>query len=104
MSPSPRTVLYALTDQDAKDINGRRFVGPKAERTWHPSAQAHFGNQAKAGDVLPMIVVRAWPDGSVNGQVFLDGNDTLWVTSRRQVPADISDDQKQGHWFEETQA
>jgi hypothetical protein len=33
------------------------------------------------GTVCPMIVTRAWADGVVNGQVLLDGSDSLWATS-----------------------
>jgi len=44
----------------------------------------------REGAVLPMIVCRVWPHEygtgvpGVNGQVFLDGRDTLWVTSVRE--------------------
>ena len=34
------------------------------------------------GDILPAIIVRVWDDGSINAQVLLDGELTLWVTSR----------------------
>jgi len=78
-----QTVLYTLTDQDAEQINSDLgYV-------------AHVGNQAEAGQVLPMIIVRTWgdtPESSVNGQVFLDGNSTLWVTSR-------SAGSGPGHWM-----
>lgn len=45
---------------------------------------AHIGNKISAGDVYPMMITRVWgdkPDAAVNGQVFLDGNDVLYVTS-----------------------
>ena len=86
-----RIVHYKLTDQDAVEINRRRTTGIKiAERIkqntetssmWPLGAQAHIGNEAHAGDVYPMLVVRVWSAGCVNGQCFLDGNDVLWVTS-----------------------
>lgn len=66
-----RIVHYRLTAQDAGEINGRRVT-----RTYA------VGNTVGVGDVLPMVVVRVWGVEGVNGQVFLDGNDTLWVTSR----------------------
>lgn len=50
-------------------------------------AQIHHGNQVSAGDIYPMVIVRVWgstPESCVNGQVLLDGNDALWVTSRSQ--------------------
>ncbi len=92
-----RTVLYALTEQDAAEINRRRTTGPLiAERVkkntpdttaWPLGAQAHIGNEARSGDVFPMIVTAVWPGDreSVNGQVLLDGNDCLWVTSVSHV-------------------
>jgi hypothetical protein len=42
------------------------------------------GNTARAGDVYPAMIVNAWSDGSVNLQVFLDGPDSLWATSRKE--------------------
>ena len=73
-----RIVHYTLTDYDADAINRSRAAAVAA------GAQVH-GNSAGAGDVYPMVIVRVWgdqPGASVNGQVLLDGNDTLWVTSR----------------------
>lgn len=76
MSQVPRIgqfVDYTLTAIDVAridELRGMRHV---------------VGNQPQAGQVCPMLIVRAWgdtPASSVNGQVFLDGDDTLWVTSR----------------------
>ena len=75
-----RIVHYCLTEQDAECINRRRV-------NYHldPSNEGfifHTGNVANAGDVFPAMAVRVNDDGaSVNAQVLLDGNDTLWVTS-----------------------
>lgn len=99
-------VLYTLTEDDAVQINRRRTTGREiAERIknnsitvgdldqdevvppmWPIGAQAHIGNDVSAGNVFPMMVTRLWSDSvpgsvSVNGQVFLDGNDCLWATS-----------------------
>ena len=84
-----RIVHYHLSADDAEDINRRRTPSPTiktrmADGSWPSGAQAHFGNEAKEGDVYPMLIVRVWGDepmSLVNGQVFLDGNDVLWVTS-----------------------
>jgi hypothetical protein len=84
-----RIVLYSLSEDDAQRINKRRndAVASAHEHKLNPEAtgkQVHIGNIATAGDVYPMIIVRTWgitPTSSVNGQVMLDGNDTLWVTS-----------------------
>lgn len=51
-------VLYPLTEDDAKRI----------------------GTQTKAGQIYPAIVVAHSESGRCDLQVFLDGNDTLWVT------------------------
>ena len=83
-----RTVLYTLTADDAVATNRRRTTGAsiaermKAEpKEWPAGAQAHIGNEAHEGDLVPMVVVRVWSPTTVNGQAFMDGNDVLWVTS-----------------------
>lgn len=88
-----RIVHYTLSESDAEAINRRRDdriayqANPYNDErvSKKPTGfQVHHGNKAHEGDVLPMIIVRVWgtqPDSAVNGQVFLDGNDTLWVTS-----------------------
>ena len=89
-----RIVLYTLTEDDAVQINRRRTTGPAiAERIknnsienislqrWPIGAQAHIGNSVTPGEVYPMVITRVWSDTTVNGQVLLDGNDTLWATS-----------------------
>lgn len=84
-----RTVLYVLTEDDAKRINNRRGANAKAD-DWPQGAIAHFGNTHHAGQELPLVIVRVWPDEfgpnepGVNGQVLLDGNDSLWVTSAKE--------------------
>ncbi len=79
-------VVYTITEEDAKEINRRR-TNPVtiAERIdlkqWPLGAQAHIGNEAAVGDQYPMVITRKWSDACVNGQVFLDGTDTMWKTS-----------------------
>jgi hypothetical protein len=95
-----RMVIYKITEEQAVQINRRRTSGREiAERiakntpessAWPLGAQAHIGNVAVPGQYFPMVIVRIWPDEfgpymhGVNGQVFLDGNDTFWVTSASQ--------------------
>lgn len=92
-----RTVLYTISADDAMKINRRRTNGHSiAERMkaeppqWPTGAQAHIGNSASEGDVVPMVVVRVWPNEfgegipGVNGQALLDGNDAYWVTSAKE--------------------
>lgn len=72
-----RIVLYALSAREAKNINAQIADGAGA-------------NYVSEGDEFPLIVARVWepspadPEGSVNGQVILDGTFTLWVTSVHQ--------------------
>lgn len=90
-------VPYKLTAEQAVEINRRRtdagsIAALIAEDKWTAGAQAHFGNPVQIGDVFPMIVVAIFPDEfgqgnpGVNGQVFLDGNDSLWITSASEGP------------------
>lgn len=96
-----RIVHYTLTEEDAQQINRRRTTGESirermhndgGEPKWPAGAQAHIGNYAHAGDVVPMMIVRTWHneghylrgDSVLNGQAFLDGNDTFWVQSANE--------------------
>lgn len=99
MKPSVgRIVLLVLTAAIAEQINRRRTTGESiADRipfgAWHPGTQAHVGNEAHEGDIVPVVVVRVWDNDRINGQALLDGNDTFWVTS-----ADPSEEPKAGCW------
>ena len=41
-------------------------------------------NSVRPGDEAAMLITRDWGDGEVNGRVFLDGEDTLWITSVKE--------------------
>ncbi|NUS78454.1 MAG: hypothetical protein HOV70_19960 [Streptomyces sp.] len=91
MKPSiGRIVHYTLNEQDAAEINRRRedFAGHVQRgglRDGGTGHVAHVGNQAQEGDVYPAMIVRIFgetPESAVNLQVFLDGNDAFWATSR----------------------
>lgn len=89
-TPSPgRIVLYALTAVDAEQINRRREDAEDHQATRAADgAQVHVGNCAFEGDQLAALIVRVCTSNeapTVNAQVFLDGNDTLWITSRPQA-------------------
>ena len=82
-----RVMVYTLTKHDAEQINRRR-QDAQDKMDWHRAlktgAQVHIGNVTEAGQSYPMIVTRVWGTteySAFNGQVILDGNDTLWVTS-----------------------
>lgn len=93
MIPSPgRIVAYTLTIDDAVAVRRRRTDAASVRRA-ADGAIVHVGNDVHPGEEYPMLIVRTWPnphatshteDDLVNGQVFLDGNDHLWVTSRAQ--------------------
>ena len=82
-----RIVHYTLSAQDADAINRRRSDAARHMAEHRESATGvvvHIGNAVAEGDVYPMVITRCWgttPESSVNGQVLLDGCDTLWVTS-----------------------
>jgi hypothetical protein len=87
------TVLYRLSPNDCHRIG-------------EAAARHGWGNSPSPGDVVPLIVVRVWPDEyrgtgwvqrgpsgekivpesavGVNGQAILDGNDSLWICSAPQ--------------------
>lgn len=98
-----RTVQYRLTEGDVKRIRNSRNA-----------ANGGSGNDPHPGDIVPLIVVRVWPDEfspqrpicvdytgrpdkdawivpdstfGINGQAILDGNDSIWVTSAPQAKA-----------------
>ena len=83
-----RIVHYTLTPEDAAEINKRRsdFKAYSGPDTGH---QAHYSDEeACAFDLLPAIVIQAYPDNLVRLQVFLRGNDTLYRPSVRQDKGD----------------
>ncbi len=65
-------VVYTIGSGDAEQVNRRRADGDA------------IGNQVRAGDEYPAIVVRDFNEasGTVNLKVLLDGNDDYWATSR----------------------
>lgn len=92
--PIPRIgdiVQYRLTSGDVYHYETQRSVG---------------GNTHRPGDIVPLLVVRVWPDEyrdlnpvardvnggeltyvaldspvGINGQAFVDGVESIWVTS-----------------------
>lgn len=77
-----RIVHFKLTAKEVERINTRRDDARDGQAGQQKTGfQVHVGNEVREGDVLPMLIVRVWEGDMVNGQVFLDGNDTLWVTS-----------------------
>ena len=85
-----RIVHFKITKGCAEQINKRRQDAKASEiAATNSGAIVHTGNVASEGDVFPLLITRLWTDepverSAVNGQVFLDGNDSLWVTSAHQ--------------------
>jgi hypothetical protein len=88
-------VLITLSAAQANAINDRRA-----------RSDGRFeGNTEKAGAVRPMLITQVWTDydgeahseSLINGQVFLDGNDTYWATS---VHVGEAPEQGNAHWPE----
>lgn len=83
-------VDYKLTQSDADQINAARDCrSPQHDSLVAAGVRLHRGDRASAGQVFPMLIVVVWsnsptPQTAVNGQVFLDGNDVVWITSRCQ--------------------
>lgn len=76
-----RVLLYKLSANDVARARGRNML----------DTQTTF-NAPYAGEIVPLVVVRVWPNeypnneeglskAGVNGQALLDGNFTLWITS-----------------------
>lgn len=98
MNATPgRIVHYRLNQGDVDAIMRRRTTGADIAKlingnVWPAGAQAHIGNSVAPGDYYPALVVRTWPGAtSVNLQVFLDGCDVYWATSR-------TDGDGEGQW------
>lgn len=96
-----RIVHYILTQQDADGINQCRTVENIVDQPgWRKGLQAHVGSLVSAGEHVPMIIVRVLDQesGTVNGQAFLDGNDSLWATSVRYTMS--MSESRTWHWIE----
>ena len=86
-----RIVIYKLNFDDAGEINRRRTNSKSVRERigrerWPEGAQAHIGAEALVGEEFPMVIVRVNNPADVNGQVLLDGNDTLWVKYVKEGP------------------
>src|SRR5690348_8096392 len=87
MKPKIGSILMlVLSAAMCEQINRRRTTGQSIgdrikEDKWPLGAQAHIGNEATEGTVVPMIVTAVWSDTCVNGQALLDGNDVYWAIS-----------------------
>lgn len=73
-----RIVHYRLSQADVTEINEKR------------RSRNLRGNPVTEGKVVPAIVAVVWPDEfgpgvpGVNEQALLDGEDSLWICSRKE--------------------
>jgi hypothetical protein len=75
-----RIVNFVISDIIAGEINRKRAASLRS--VVNVTIPTHIGNLTKEGDIFPMMVIKVWNDfGEINGQVFLDGNDTYWAQS-----------------------
>lgn len=81
-----RIVHYKLTAEDAVAINHRREGLGSSAADWPKGAIQHHGNHASEGQTFPAMIVVVHNELCVNLQVYLDGNDALWVTSAMLSP------------------
>lgn len=87
------TAFARRAAQTAREAEGaaepvKILPGDLAGRSGH---QAHVGNELEVGRSYAAKIVRLWSGTTANLQVFLDGNDTLWVTS-------VSEGDGPGQW------
>ena len=78
-----RIVLYRLSAFDVETVRYQRNVVRKPDGYWPK------GNPVDVGQAVPLLVARVWPseygnEPGVNGQAFLDGNDSLWICSAKE--------------------
>ena len=75
-----RIVQYVISLADIEAIEAQR--ARMAQLLLISPGQ--LGNTYVPGETVPMVIARVWSDACVNGQLILDGQDTLWVTSRNR--------------------
>lgn len=93
-----RIVLFRLTEEAALYINHQRrqaLADAKARTSSPLNGSALDGEEVRAGMTFPMIVTAVFNKDYVNGQVFLDGNDSYWAENVGQGQAD---DDGSWHW------
>jgi hypothetical protein len=88
-----RIVHIRLSAECARSINERRHDA------YHSGiVSTSQGNDARENDIYPLLITKIWSgepkeSTAVNGQIFLDGNDSFWATSVQQGDGP-------GKWFE----
>lgn len=105
-----RIVWFRLAGYQADEINRRRADALR----WRPSdaahsldqhrgagdgSQIHVGNEVKAGQIVPAMIVAVWgdkPESAVNLKCFLDGSDDYWV---RSTAVGAPDHDGKYHWM-----
>jgi hypothetical protein len=108
-----RIVYFVFDEQSAAEVMRRRTTGQAiADRLkssvptvdgdvpsiygWPAGAQAHIGNDVRAGDICPAMVVATSGGEVANLKVMLDGSDTYWATSVHFTAEKL---QRSWHWM-----
>lgn len=82
-----RIVYYTVPSYVADEINRRRQHARDSmdyHRWKKNGTMVHVGNEVKADQIVPAMVVAVWGDTpicAVNLKLMLDGADDYWVTS-----------------------
>lgn len=86
-----RIVYCVISESMLQEIVSQRKVG------------GYWGNELKAGDVVPAMVVKVWSasSGGANLKLMLDGPDTFWATS---IVHDAEKKAHTWHWMFDGQA
>ncbi len=90
-----RTTAKSIADRMKNAIPPTEGRNTDTIYGWPAGAQAHIGNDVKAGDIYPAMVLRVWgqDSGCSNLRVFLDGSDDYWATS-----ANYYADKREASW------
>ena len=86
-----RIVHYCMSALDCADVKHQRLMNGQM------SNGGAVGNEPEVGSVYPAIVVGGWSAPGVNLQVFLDGPDSYWATSRL-IDESVGDEPSPGSW------
>ena len=107
-----KMVLFVMDEKYAEQANRLMMLGVKYDNFVHQACRNQIAykeehvprsNKAHPGQVFPMLVCRQWGEGMVNGQIFVDGNFTLWATSvseaSREIPEGSDETVLHGKWL-----
>ena len=86
-----RVVHYCMSEGDCADVKHQRLLNGQTTNG------GMVGNEPHPGSVYPAIAVAWWSASGANLQVFLDGPDTYWATSRL-IDESVGDEPSPSSW------